>query len=347
MRESTLKSLDWLLVTVLLFLWPLTALLPYLLRRERKGIALIRPGGMGDLICLEMALQSVPAIDSDQATFFIDARSAVWADYRKLKHVRYDKNSFWTLLLHAGRYEKVVVTEQRFGAAAVYGLLLGPKPSQAYGFASQRMRHALGHTVSYSPISEHEVSSFSRLLRQAGGEHSPNPLTESDLIRHRIFESEGNELWVSIAGCGVPSRELHADVLAPIIRSVAAGRPVILTHQPSDKLFADGLARVLGDARLFEGDFNALCNSLSLAPEVLTIDGGMVHICSYFGVPAKVLFSAGVVEKWRPLGSNSQVALVPAQLTCRPCTRFGQVPACPIGYACKAFTPDIFDPHVD
>lgn len=310
-------------------------------------MAIIRPGGMGDLVCLDMALQSVPELDASRLTWYLDGRSVVWAGYRGFLFIRYDRRFLRTLLSGIGRYETVIVTEQRFGAAAAYGLLLGAGRARIHGFATQRMKSVLDDAVAYSPTDEHEVSAFSRLLRSAMNVDDPLPLTDAQLLRNRVEIATGDGVWVSIAGRGVPSRELSADEFAGIILGAAAGRAVTLTFQPADEPYARELAERIPGARLFKGTFAQLCDALARAPEVITIDGGMVHVCSFFGVPSRVLFSAGVVPKWRPLGRGSRVALSPAQLPCRPCTRFGQVPPCPIGYACKSFPSNILAPHVD
>ena len=347
MRESALKSLDWLMAAALLAAWPFGWLMAKWMRRKPDGTAIVRPGGMGDLICLDMALQSGRGSTSERVTYYLDGRSTVWAGYRGLDFVRYDRKFLRTLLSGMGRYEKVIVTEQFFGAAAVYGLLLAGTRSRVYGFATQRMKAVLGHVVEYSPVGEHEVSAFARLARCAEGDPAPAPLSDAQLVRERTHPATGNDLWVSIAGRGVPSRELSADEFAAIVQVAATGRPVTVTFQPSDKPFALEVARKIPNARLFEGTFAQLCDALARAPEMVTIDGGMVHVGSYFGIPSQVLFSAGIVQKWRPLGRGSRVAQSPEHLPCRPCTRFGQVPPCPIQYACKSFPTDILAPHAD
>lgn len=345
MREKKLKSLDHVIMAALLLAVPTAWLLCRIFRRKRSGIALIRPGGMGDLICLEMAMKHAP-IASSEITYFIDARSAAWASYRQLRAVRYDIKTIYVLLKNAGRFKSIVVSEQLFGSAAAFGLLLaGGERSRVYGFSTQRGRIALGKTIDYSPIEQHEVSCFARLLNLAAGNHNPAEVSEAELLRTRIYAAESNDLWVSIAGRGVPSRELSLARFTEIIQNTANGRKIVVTAQPSDTSYAEELVSALGDASLFKGNFKDMCDSLARAEEVLTIDGGMVHVCSFFGVRTRVLFTAGVQEKWRPLAKNSQIAVAPGHLPCRPCTRFGQVPACPIDYACKAFPVDVFPRH--
>lgn len=345
MLEKNLKSLDRLIMAALLLAVPAAWLLFRIFRRKKSGVALVRPGGMGDLICLEMAMEYAP-LNHSETTYFIDARSAAWAGYRGLRAVRYDMKTIYVLLKHAGRFKTVVVSEQLFGSAAAFGLLLaGGERSRVYGFSTQRGKIALGTTTHYSPTKQHEVACFARLLNLAAGNHYPAEIGGAELLRPRLFTAESNDLWVSIAGRGVPSRELSIARFTEIIKNAANGRRIRITAQPSDTSYAEQLISALGDASLFKGNFKDMCDSLARADEVLTIDGGMVHVCSFFGVPTRVLFTAGVQEKWRPLAKDSEIAVVPGHLPCRPCTRFGQVPACPIDYACKAFPADIFSRH--
>ena len=345
MHEKTLKLLDPLIAFALLLATPLAWLAGLLLRRERHGTALIRPGGMGDLICLQIATGHVPRL-AGPVTYFIDGRSAAWAQYQQLRSIRYDLKTLATLLAQMGRFEKVIVTEQRFGAAAAYGLLLAAgRRSRVYGFATQKARVALGHCEPYAVTREHETSAFSRLLFAAAGEPDHPELGEARLRRGRCVPAQGDDLWVCVAGRGVPSRELSPAAFAAIAAGAAAGRQVVITAQPSDLAFAGEMIALLPRARVFEGKFADLCNALAHAPEVMTIDGGMVHVCSFFGVPTKTLFTAGIIDKWRPLAEGSVVAVSPSELPCRPCARFGQVPPCPIKYACKVFPSNILALH--
>lgn len=330
---------------MLLLAVPLAWMAGLLLRRKRRGTAFIRPGGMGDLICLQVAVEQVPQL-SGPLSYFIDGRSSAWAHYQQLSSVRYDRRALRSLLSHLGRFEKVIVTEQYFGSAAAYALLLAAgRRQRVYGFASQKAHIALGHCEPYHATREHEVSAFSRLLFAAAGQPGQMELEPHLLQRRRRVAVQGDEVWVCIAGRGIPSRELSATAFAGIAQSAAAGRPMVITAQPSDLLFARHMSALLPGSRVFEGTFAELCDSLARAPEVVTIDGGMVHVCSFFGVPTKALFTAGIVDKWRPLAEGSVVAVSPVELPCRPCTRFGQVPPCPIAYACKAFPSRILAPN--
>lgn len=340
MTQSTLKSFDWYLAIILLLFYPVAWVLARFRRRGRSQIAVIRPGGMGDLICLDMAIEHLPGSESHNMVYFIDGRSAVWADCRGMSYRRYDLSFFRTLFSSIGRFERVVVTEQRFASAASYGFLIAAGAVPLSGFSTQRLAHLLGRLTDYSPTAEHEVSAFSRLLRdsEGGGSHAEH-IEEERLVRPRVYRATSTELWVCVAGLESPSRALSLAEFSRIVRIYAQKRSVVVAAQPSDTAFARGLVDSLERAKLYSGSFCQLCTDLSHAQEVLTIDGGMVHVCSFFGVPTIALFTSGVLEKWRPLGAGSTVIRGgPSELDCRPCARFGQVPPCVNHYACKDFS---------
>jgi ADP-heptose:LPS heptosyltransferase len=104
---------------------------------------------------------------------------------------------------------------------------------------------------------------------------------------------------------------------------------------PADRPFAATLAaRFPARAEHFQGDFSALCERLAAAEALFTMDGGMVHVASYYGVPTTAVFTSGRARKWAPLAAGS-ATVRRADLDCQPCTLFGQTPPCPRGHACK------------
>jgi len=341
MREKILKRLDLAIAVALIALLPIAAFLTWLRRKQRKGTAVVRPGGMGDLICLQMALEHVPELQEDGLSFFIDGRSAAWAHFQGMHAPRYDQHFVRTLFRSIGRFHKVIVTEQHYGAAAAYALLLSGGQLPCYGFSTQRLATLMSRVVPYDPIAEHEVSAFARLLAAASG-RALKRLTLSELTRARLRPIAVDSTWLCIAGRGIPSREFDAATLARWVAIAAGGGRITIAFQPSDLEFARSVAADLPNAELFHGTFDALCDALSGAKEVLTVDGGMVHVCSYFGIPTRALFTSGIVEKWRPLALGSSVALSPEDLSCRPCVRFGQAPNCTAQYACKKFPLEAF-----
>jgi ADP-heptose:LPS heptosyltransferase len=111
-------------------------------------------------------------------------------------------------------------------------------------------------------------------------------------------------------------------------------RPFLIAAAPEDAGLAGQLTGCFdGLATRFTGSFAELCEQIARSEEIFTMDGGAVHIASFFGVSTLALFTSGRDRKWRPLGEGSRI-LRRHDLPCQPCTRFGQVPPCPYGYAC-------------
>jgi ADP-heptose:LPS heptosyltransferase len=107
-----------------------------------------------------------------------------------------------------------------------------------------------------------------------------------------------------------------------------------LVYGPGERELAERLMGIAGDRFVDRsGDFPSVIDTIRSAHRVLTIDGGMVHVAGYFGVPADVIFTAGRDRKWAPLAAGSRV-YARTDLPCRPCTLWGQVPSCPIAYEC-------------
>jgi ADP-heptose:LPS heptosyltransferase len=111
-------------------------------------------------------------------------------------------------------------------------------------------------------------------------------------------------------------------------------RHFLIGAAPEDADFAGELTRRFdGLAARFTGAFDELCGQIARSEEILTMDGGAVHIASFFGVSTLALFTSGRDRKWHPLGEGSRI-LRRHDLACQPCVRFGQVPRCPYGYEC-------------
>jgi ADP-heptose:LPS heptosyltransferase len=141
-----------------------------------------------------------------------------------------------------------------------------------------------------------------------------------------------------IAGQQSPSRHLEWESWLSILQAWHQGRSFAIASSSEDTLLADKIVGHFGGmAQKFTGSFDALCHRISQSCEVLTMDGGMVHVASYFGVPTTALFTSGREKKWLPLAEGSHL-IRRQDLPCQPCTLFGQVPPCSHRYACKALS---------
>jgi ADP-heptose:LPS heptosyltransferase len=326
-QTSSLKRLDPVLHGVACYL---AALLP------RAGLALkdktliVRPGGMGDFICADIALQELGR-DARDFTWLIEKRSQAWARHRGLRHLCYDVKPIAAATRVWGRYPLVINSEQRYGLAHAYALMTKAKRGRVVAFATNRGSKWSTRTVPYDWKDAHETIEFARLF--AAALDLPEPAGPR-LARPRVEPASAPPL-VLIAGRGSPSRELSPDAWVNLISRWHKARSFFIGGAPDDAdLIRQLTARFSGLATKFTGSFDELCAQISRSEEIFTMDGGAVHIASYYGVPTLALFTSGRDRKWHPLGEGSRV-LRRRDLDCQPCTKFGQVPPCPNEFACR------------
>lgn len=301
------------------------------LRPQADKPLVLRPGGLGDLICAHMALDDL-GVSPAHLLWVVESRSAAWAELFDFPHVRYDAGMARLVARVAGRHGIVVNTEQHFGLSqAVAAAARRPKGTVA-AFATNRLAHGADVVVPYDWDAAHETVEFRRLFAAALGLPHRHGLPE----RPRLAPSDGT-LVVGLGGTHSPSRSFTGAQWAGFVDSWAGPRPVVIVAAPADRALADELARLRPATELFTGTFAEVCARVATAESLLTVDGGMVHIASYYGVPTTALFTSGRSGKWAPLAAGSSVVRR-TDLACQPCTVFGQTPACPHGLACKAIS---------
>jgi hypothetical protein len=334
-RTALTRAMDWPIAIALLAIGAVFRLRGWL-SPPLAQTPLVRPGGLGDLICLDMAASDIGGL---QPLYFVEKRSVVWAATRHLPHVRYDANALRTLWRHAGRYRAVIVTEQRYAAALAYGWALKARGGRLTAFATQRLAALADATAPYDPVAGQEPVWFRALIDAARGVDATFADAARRLPRRRRAAPSSGEVWVGVSGAGVPSRTFDADAWVAMTRALDGGAPVRVACQPSDRALAEEIVAKLPRATLFSGDFASLCEHVARAERVITVDGGFAHIAAAMGAPVTAIFTAGVAAKWKPYAEGSVALVGDIDLPCRPCTRWGLVPPCPIGFACKAPLP--------
>lgn len=326
MQTSFLKGLDAILypgASLLASLWPKFS------RVLLDKPLLLRPGGLGDLICADIALEQL-ALDARNFFWVIERRSQPWAVHRGFPHLCYEEDPLGTLAQVMGRHSLVINTEQLFGLTEAYALLARGKGGRLVSFETNRGATWSNITVPYDWRDRHETLEFARLFAAALDLPEVNRPRRP---RPRLYPPSAPPL-VAIAGQQSRSRRLTLDAWTTLISNWHQKRPFLVAAAPEDSSLAGQLMdRFGGLASRFEGSFDELCGQMARSEEIFAMDGGPVHIASYFGVPTLAVFTSGRDHKWSPLGEGSQI-LRRHDLVCQPCTKFGQVPPCPYGYAC-------------
>jgi ADP-heptose:LPS heptosyltransferase len=325
-QTSFLKGLDAVLYPGACFL---ASVLPKSGRAPSGKRLVLRPGGLGDLICADIALQEL-ALDARDFTWLIERRSKPWALFRGLPHLCYDENPLKTLSQMRDRYSLVIDTEQFFGLTEACALFSRSKGGRVFSFGTNRASAWSDATIAYDWRDRHETVEFARLFATALDIAEP---TAPRGPRPRLYVPSVPPL-VAIAGRQSRSRRLSLDAWTALISRWHQKRFFLIAAAPEDAEFAGQLTRRFdGLASRFMGGFEELCEQMARSEEIFTMDGGAVHIASFFGVPTLALFTSGRDRKWHPLGEGSRI-LRRHDLACQPCTKFGQVPPCPYGYAC-------------
>jgi ADP-heptose:LPS heptosyltransferase len=303
--------------------------LPKPARPLSEKVLILRPGGLGDLVCADIALQEL-SLDARNFDWVIESRSQPWALFRDLPHRCYDVNPRTCLAKISGRYPLVINTEQLYGLAQAYALRAHAARARLFCFETNRGSSWSDHAVPYDWKDRHETIEFARLFAAALDRPEPGAARSS---RPRLFAASEPPL-VLMAGRQSPSRRLDLESWTTLIAQWRGQRSFLIAASPEDTAFAREVASHFeGVAQLFTGSFSDLCGQIARCEELLTMDGGGVHIASFFGVPTLALFSSGRDRKWHPLGEGSRI-LRRHDLACQPCTKFGQVPPCPFGFAC-------------
>ena len=296
-------------------------------RKPDPRTLIVRPGGMGDLILLCVACEEA-GLPLEGFVWLIERRSEVWARHLKLDYLCYDGGMVGVLWKIAGRFQTVINSEQRFGLSQAVALAARARRGRLIGFDTNVAGGWADRPVAYDADSEHEVTEFSRLLEAV----FETPPVKAERRRHR--PATGLRM-VGLSGLQSEHRAFSLEDWARFVEEWAGSDQFQIAGSPADRELALALAaRFPRQAVLFDGNFEALCDQIAASREVFTVDGGFVHMASYYGVPVTALFTSGRDRKWAPLGAGSSVVRR-HDLACQPCTWFGQVPACPNHYACK------------
>lgn len=317
------------------FFAPIGAVIGLVLRffmsfiRSGKGVLIVRPGGMGDLVLLTLACEKLK-LNPKSYVWLIETRSEPWAKHLGLNYKCYDRNPILTLLRLAAGFDIVINSEQLFGLAQAFAVACTHRRGKLVSFSTNRMAKCAHDVCEYNPGRAPEIIEFQKLLKKALSVHS-----EIDVQKTKRRMSAKSGLVVAIAGLGSPTRDIGLEKWLNLVSEWAGDQQFSIISGPNERTFARELSEKFGpQAELVGGDFDSLCRLVAEADRVFTIDGGMSHVASYYGVPADVIFTASDDVKWGPLAEGSS-KIYKLDLPCHPCIQFGQEPPCPYHYACK------------
>lgn len=284
----------------------------------------IRPGGMGDLILFDLAIQKAN-MDVKSFVFVIQKRAEPWAKFRDLNYLLLDENFFKFLFFSKHRY--VICSEQFFASAADFSKLFVRKDGLLIGFDSNKRSKIFSATIGYEE-NLHESANFLKLLKVL-----PQMSFIKSVPNENVSDVRNLDYCVlSIGGTDSESRNLDVERWSILVRTLnKENLPIYLTHSPQDWRIAEQVSNAIAIDRVadtFQESVSFIKNSAFL----ISVDSGMIHVASFYNVPARVLFTSANIVKWSPIASSS--IILSHEYDCQPCSKFGQVPKCSYDYRC-------------
>ena len=278
--------------------------LPYLFRRPEQRPLILRPGGMGDLILVCIAAEEL-GIDLHKPRWLIERRSVVWAKHLGLDYLCYDNSYLAMLRSIAGRFSKVINTEQLYGLSQAAALLSRGRNGKVFSFSTNRAASWSDFQIPYDPDEAHESVEFRRLLSAA---LLPGKPVRADVVpRERLHPGTETPI-VGLGGLQTISRAFSLNSGSSSSATGLRKGHFALACSGVDLPFGRQLIERFGDqAELFHGNFSQLCDRIARSEEVLTIDSGFLHIASYYGVPTTGIFTSGRERKWASLARHSSM----------------------------------------
>lgn len=318
-RDGFLKKLDF----------PISVLFRFLkyfsFGKTDDKCLVVRPGGMGDLILFDLAIRMAD-FDVNSFIFIIQKRAEPWAKFRNLNYVLLDQN--FLKFLFFSKYKYVICSEQYFASAADFSQKFVKKDGSLMGFDSNRRSKIFSKSVKYSE-NLHESSNFLSLLSllpSMGFRNLAPDKNSADVKTSRYCV-------LSIGGGKSQSRNLDVESWSYLVKALnKENLPVYLTHAPQDFSIASLVSHVVEFDKI-STSFEESVSFIQGSEFLISIDSGMVHVASFFDVPARVLFTSANIEKWRPLASSSLI--LSHDYECQPCSKFGQVPPCSFNFRCS------------
>lgn len=288
---------------------------------------IVRPGGMGDLICAQIALETLGVSPRD-FTWLIEERSAVWARHQELSFKVLGRD----VLREIGSAELVINTEQLYGLSQAIALLVKAKDGRLCSFDTVRGFSKSSLSVTLDHLGTHQVKSFQDLFIASLG--LDVGLVSRQAVRRNGLNHVGlRKLVVCLGGTHARSRRLSAESWISIIERWTDGCQFELVAGPNELCLANSVVTHFGNRCEFRmRSFEATCEVISRASRILAVDGGLVHVASFYGVPVDAIFTSGQVEVWRPTGQGSRI--FSNSVACSPCTVFGRTPRCKNKFRC-------------
>lgn len=347
MKIRLLKLLD---ATLGMFLCWVGGRLLFILHRERvptdfhavdiKRILVIRPGGLGDMILLQPALQELHAqYPRVRIDLVCERRNEAIASFSScpVTVITYDAQPLRLLFrLCAGGYDVVLDSEQFHYFSAVMALL--SRAPVRIGYKINPGRNPIyTHLVNYD-LAGYEADEFMKLLRPLGivaparlaGCLAPPEATLPETMGPlwlKVYE-QGLRLVLVHVGTSVRHKTWAPEKFVSLVRSLGdlPNTVVGLIGGRGDAGMAEHVAEQVDlphKVLMLAGRLSLPQTAKVLAKGALFVggDSGLAHLAAAFGVPSVVMFGPSDAGKWAR--ASERVVVVKKDMACSPCFIFG------------------------
>ncbi len=263
---------------------------------------IIRPGGLGDLVILTLAALNLN-IDIWKIIWIVERRNKIWCDYLKLPYQCYDQFE-----LPKRGFNWVIDTEQTFGLSGVYATLLVNANGLLGGFATTRSSKMYDFSVNHPLAKQHEIQTFASLLTLAD-----KKINFVKLSKEVKFESKERKPYVLIAIGGRQSKERMISIENWVkIAKIATkySNEIYLIGAKVDREFSEALESkfpYIKENYVGLLSFEQSVDLIKDSSRLVSIDSGLVHVSSFFNVPATAIFvDQAKKERWSALSSGSE-----------------------------------------
>ena len=275
----------------------------------KPGTAIVRPGGLGDMVLLTKAVIEL-GLDPSGFSWFAEKRNSIWLEYLGVPFRHYHEAG---VLLEVGlgksKFEKVICTEQFHGLAAVFSARLAVSSSQLSGFSINPRADLFDKVCEYTGPELHELEEFKNLFELSGFEKRGKE--EFKLPACEDVDIEGNYVVLALAGLNHPHKKLSLDNWKRLYeRALGYTGQVVLLGSKAEAAFASNLEKSLGSAvinKVGKQDFKQTIDLIRHSKRLVSVDSGLVHVADFFGIKSDVVFAWNSPAKWGPRAEGSKV----------------------------------------
>ncbi len=270
--------------------------------------AVIRPGGLGDLVVLTRAAIELE-VDITKLFWLVEKRNKPWLDYLGISSCCYDSfDGIKTILCGTKQFRTIINTEQYHGLAAVVGARLAGSSGKIIGLSGNPRSDLHNTNISHRPDKQHELETFKEILTSIS-----LPKGTTALPKANSTKTDTPFTVVALGGLQEQKKRLdHKDWLDLIGLARNYTNEVYLVGSPLDATFAKTLEQECSfsiNNCIGEFTFSQTVDLIRTASRLISVDSGLVHIADFFSIPTDVLFRKEAVTQWQPLDPQSNILL--------------------------------------